>query len=87
MNKNSLEMLLIEKDRAEFMIRRMREEIPHCTFLSKCSEYRGQIRVLGFLGLLEGWEEDELSRAITTREHELALEEGRKGIGTENEEE
>ena len=48
MNKNSLEMLLIEKDRAEFMVRRMREEIPHCTFLSKCSEYRGQIRVWAF---------------------------------------
>lgn len=37
------------------------------------------------LGLLESWEEDELSRAITAREHELALEERRKKLGTENE--
>ncbi len=81
----TVEMLLIEKDRAEFMIRRMREEIPRCTFMSKCSEYRGRIHVLSFLGLLESCEEEELSRAITAREHELALEERRKNLGTENE--
>ena len=81
----TVEMLLIEKDRVEVMIRRMHEDIPRCAFLSKCSEYRGRIHVLGFLGLLESWEEDELSRAITAREHELALEERRKKLGTENE--
>ena len=81
----TVEMLLIEKNRVEFMIRRMHEDIPRCDFLSKCSEYRGRIHVLGFLGLLESWEEDELSRAITAREHELALEERRKKLGTENE--
>lgn len=81
----TVEMLLIEKNRVEFMIRRMHEDIPHCAFLSKCSEYRGRIHVLGFLGLLESWEEDELSRAITAREHELVLEERRKKLGTENE--
>ncbi len=81
----TVEMLLIEKNRVEFMIRRMHEDISRCAFLSKCSEYRGRIHVLGFLGLLESWEEDELSRAITAREHELALEERRKKLGTENE--
>lgn len=85
MNKSSVEMLLIEKDRVEFMIRRMHEDIPRCAFMSKCSEYRGRIHVLGFLRVLESWEEDELSRAITAREHELALEERRKKLGTENE--
>ena len=81
----TVEMLMIEKDRAEFMIRRMREEIPRCNFMSKCSEYRGQIHILSFLGLLEDWEEAELSRTITAREHELALGERRKNLGTENE--
>lgn len=81
----TVEMLLIEKDRVEFMIRRMHEDIPRCAFMSKCSEYRGRIHVLGFLGLLGSWEEDELSRVITAREHELALEERRKKFGTENE--
>lgn len=85
MNKGSVEMLLVEKDRVGFMIRRMHEDIPRCAFMSKCSEYRGQIHILSFLGLLEDWEEAELSRTITAREHELALGERRKKLGTENE--
>lgn len=81
----TIEMLLVEKDRPDFMIRNMRAEIPRCAFLSQCSEYRGQIHTLRFLGLMESWEESELSRAITAREHELALEERGRNLGTENE--
>ena len=79
------EMVLVEKDRVETMIYVMRHAIPRCAFMSKLSEYRGRIHVLDCLGLLESCEEEELSRAITAREHELAREERRKNLGTENE--
>lgn len=85
MVKNGVEMMLVETDRAEVLIKMLKKNIPRCGFLSACSEYRGQIQALQFLGILGDYEVDCLNTAITTRENELAMEERRKNIGTENE--
>lgn len=85
MKQNAIEMVMVEKERAEFMVRDMKRNIPRCAFMSQCSEYRGQVQVLQFLGLIGNWEAEILNSDITTRENELAREERRKNLGTENE--
>lgn len=85
MKRNGIEMVLVERERTEVLIKMLHKNIPRCGFLSACNEYRGQIQALQFLGLMEDYEVDQLNTAIATRESELLLKERRKNLGTENE--
>lgn len=85
MKRNGIEMVLVERERAEVLIKLLNKNIPRCSCLSVCNEYRGQIDVLQYLGLLEDYEADQMNKSIKDREYELAMEERVRKLGTKNE--